>query len=299
MSQRHTQPDRPPTSVSAKPRAILATTLVLGAAVLAGLPGCRGDRSDSPPRQFFPDMDDSPKFKPQTGTEFFVDGRAMRPSVPGTVPFGRSASAAGEDRGALLRGDIGVYFGKQTVKTADGKSVDEFLKLMPAAVIQGDSPVDREADLARLLKRGEERFNIYCSVCHNYDAKGGGQVGKQWSYPLPNLIDKTYIDRDDPQGKGRDGYLFHTIRNGVLNPDGTWKMPPYAHAVNERDAWAIVLHLRKLQTVYGGVGVDSLSDSERQEVLKNKPAQPTPPTPPTPPAGTGAAPGSAGKGGQS
>ncbi|HZW07030.1 MAG TPA: hypothetical protein VFF65_07890, partial [Phycisphaerales bacterium] len=59
------------------------TRLVLtaGALALAAASGCRGDRSDSRPRQFFPDMDDSPKFKPQTATPFFADGRAMRQPV--------------------------------------------------------------------------------------------------------------------------------------------------------------------------------------------------------------------------
>src|SRR5579862_6726173 len=59
-------------------------------AVLVGtLPGCRGDREDKPPHQFIPDMDDSPKFKPQTESPFFADGRAMRQPVEGTVAFGR------------------------------------------------------------------------------------------------------------------------------------------------------------------------------------------------------------------
>src|SRR3954470_16726593 len=56
----------------------------------AGLAGCRGDREEKPPRQFFPDMDDQPKWKPQSQSEFFVDGRTMRKPVAGTVPFGRN-----------------------------------------------------------------------------------------------------------------------------------------------------------------------------------------------------------------
>ena len=50
------------------------TILILAGLALAGglLSGCRGDRSDKPPRQFFPDLDDSPKFKPQTKSEFFA-----------------------------------------------------------------------------------------------------------------------------------------------------------------------------------------------------------------------------------
>lgn len=47
-----------------------------------------------------------------------------------------------------------------------------------------------------------------------------------------------------------DGYIFDVIRNGILNPGNAtvpYKMPPYAHAINERDAWSIVAYIRVLQ----------------------------------------------------
>ncbi|MEL7240373.1 MAG: hypothetical protein AAGK78_16055, partial [Planctomycetota bacterium] len=66
-------------------------SMMLAVASAAGLlAGCRGERTDKPPRQLFPDMDDQPRFKVQRGTEFFTDGRTMRPVVEGTVPFGRA-----------------------------------------------------------------------------------------------------------------------------------------------------------------------------------------------------------------
>ena len=34
-------------------------------------------------------------------------------------------------------------------------------------------PVDE-----KLLKRGQERFNIYCSVCHGYTGEGNGLVAQ-------------------------------------------------------------------------------------------------------------------------
>ena len=54
----------------------------------AALPGCRGDRSDKRPRQFFPDMDDSPKWKPQ-----IVDPDRVQPrlSVAGLVGIAAGA----------------------------------------------------------------------------------------------------------------------------------------------------------------------------------------------------------------
>ena len=60
----------------------LGSTAVLA---VAGMPACRGERTDKPPRQFFPDMDDQPKYKAQSESPVFADGRSMREPVPGVV----------------------------------------------------------------------------------------------------------------------------------------------------------------------------------------------------------------------
>ena len=53
----------------------VATTLC--ALTLAGATvGCRGDRSNEPPRQFFPSLDDQPKYQAQSKHEFFGDERS-------------------------------------------------------------------------------------------------------------------------------------------------------------------------------------------------------------------------------
>lgn len=244
----------------------LALTLAL-AGTLAGLSGCRGERTDKPPRQFIPDMDDGPKWKPQARTGFYADGRTMRPTVAGTVAFGRSSVAADEARADLLREDAGFYLGRVSAPGSGagaGGAEPAFIERMPVEVT------------APMIERGQERFNIYCSVCHGYDGKGKGLVGDParrtgWSYALPNFHDKAYTDRNEP--KGKDGYLFHVIRNGVLNPDGTWKMPPYGHAVDEADAWAIVAYLRTLQAVYAGQLAD-VPEAERAKLMSTRPAKP-------------------------
>lgn len=201
-------------------------------AIAAG--GCRGDRSEKPPRQIFPDMDDQMKWKPQGTSEFFADGRTMRTPVKGTVAFGRWehvsdegwASTFMKQRADLLREDDGYYRGVN--------GAGEYLAAMPVAPTRA------------MIQRGMERFNIYCSACHGYEGDGKGTVGVRWSYPPANLHDVKY--RDAAEATGRDGYIFHVIRNGVIGGDGKQKMPSYAHAVNESDAWAIVAYLRALQT---------------------------------------------------
>jgi len=245
-------------------RLMTAAALLMCAAGVVLLPACRGDRSDKPPRQFFPDMDDSPKFKNQSDTQFFTDGRKMRPAVAGSVAFGERADAQSIERARFLKEDPSFYLGKD----ANG----EFLVKAPIALTQ------------EMLLRGEERFNIYCASCHGYDGFGKGLVGQKWAYPLPNFHDPKYSD--PAQQTGRDGYIFHTVRNGVLNPDGTWKMPPYAHAVKEEDAWLIVAHFRVLQQIYLGQSGD-VPEPVRQKLNTERP--PAPPAPEATPEATPAA----------
>src|SRR5262245_2019454 len=118
--------------------------------------GCQGDREDKPPRQFFPDLDDQQKWKPQEQSGFYADGRTMRRPVAGTVAFGRDPLVVDpakdpwgahfmEERGDLLREDKALYEGL----AEDGKT---YLDKIPI-------PVTME-----LVKRGQNRFSIYCSV---------------------------------------------------------------------------------------------------------------------------------------
>ena len=234
--------------------------ILLGAGLLAAaaaLPGCRGDRSDSPPRQFFP------------------DGRQMRPSAAGTVAFGQSTDAEDPGRDRYLKDNTAFYFGK-AINTPD----QPYVRDIPVPVTMA------------MINRGKERFNIYCSVCHGYDGKGKGMVGDTarrtgWSYALPNFHDETGKYTDKTQPTAQDGYIFHVIRYGVLNPDGSWKMPPYGHAVSEADAWAIVSYIRTLQAAYAGKPED-VPESELDRLRRTRPtgASPAP-----------AQPAAAGKGG--
>lgn len=242
-----------------RPASRMMARLAVVAALGAGLSGCRGDRTDDPPRQFLPDMDDSPKWEPQGASPFFLDsedisdeaghvpgahfGRMMRPSPEGAVPFGSLPVAAAEDqfdpafrddlnreREGYLRGDDAFYYGVDE----DGSPVDT----IPMEVTR------------TLLERGEERFDIYCSVCHGYQGDGRGMVGRRWSIPVPNYHDPKYSD--PAQRTGKDGYLFHVARYGLKNPDGSIRMPGYGHALDAPDAWAVVAYIRALQAA--GVG---------------------------------------------
>lgn len=237
--------------------AAMLTLCVAGAAMT----GCRGERSDSPPRQFIPDMDDTPKFRNQSSAPFFADGRSMRPRVPNTVAFGDDTDAASIRRAAFLKENPLVYqgFDPATPKAAEGDPA--YAAVIPAAAIdqwiaeanvkgggfKADDAASRSQAISAMIKRGQDRFNIYCSACHGYEGDGRGLVGVRWMSPVPTFHDAKYKDRSLKTGK--DGYLFHTILHGVPDADPTKppKMPAYSDKIHAPDAWAIVAYMRALQ----------------------------------------------------
>lgn len=174
-------------------RLFLAVALVIGA-------GCRGQTSTDPPINLFSDMDSQGKYKAEAPSPLFADGRAMRPLVEGTV-------AQGE-----LRDDDALYRGKEG---------ETYVARAPIAVDEVT------------LRRGEERFNVYCSPCHDKSGSGHGMAVKR-GYPPP-------IDLAGDRVCGlADGEIFDVISHGKGN------MPSYRKQIPVADRWAIVTWVRVL-----------------------------------------------------
>lgn len=172
-------------------------------ALVVLLAGCRGGTSDDPPVHLNRNMDTQEKYTAQRSSGFFADGKAMRTPPEGTVARGQ------------LREDP-VYF---TGKDAGGAYV-------PSIPFEVD---------AAALKRGGERFGIYCSPCHGYTGDGKGKI-MEYKYPIPptNLYEQRIYDMPD-------GNIYEVIANGVRN------MPSYREQIPVRDRWLIVAHVRGLQ----------------------------------------------------
>jgi mono/diheme cytochrome c family protein len=234
----------------------------LGALLACGLTGCREERTDETPHQFLPDMDDSPKFKPQTQTEFFADGRAMRPAVKGAVAFGDSMRVEDISRSKYRREIPELWDGVDPSGKPLAEGEKAFVSRIPDAALNEFKALRAErgqmfesdaAAMREMINRGQERFNIYCAVCHGFKGEGGdpknlkgGIVGQRWGAPVPSYHDPKYSD--SKVKTGRDGYIFSVIRNGVPDTEGKpLKMPSYADKVSELDAWAIVAYVRVLQ----------------------------------------------------
>jgi len=164
------------------------------------------------------DMHDQPRFKPYAETDFFGDRRSMRPLVDGTVPRGH------------LNEDEAYHTG------FDGKA---FVEAFP-------EPVD-----AAMLERGQERFNIYCSPCHDQVGYGRGMI-VQRGYKQPQSFHSDRARALPP------GYYVHAMTRGF------GVMPAYAAQVPVADRWAIAAYIRALQLSQNA----SLSDVPASERAK-------------------------------
>jgi mono/diheme cytochrome c family protein len=115
------------------------------------------------------------------------------------------------------------------------------------------------------LARGQQQFNIYCSVCHGMNGRGNGLVNRRaqkilattWT-PPSNMHDPTLYADVYPDGK-----LFSTITNGVR------KMPGYASQIKAKDRWAIVAYVRALQASQNAT-LEDVPESQRSKIEKEQ-----------------------------
>jgi mono/diheme cytochrome c family protein len=144
-----------------------------------------------------------PKYKAQSRSAFFADGRTDRPLPPNVV----------------ARGELQLDDHRYRGKNADGS----FARGFPASL-----PVTNE-----LMARGQQRFTIYCAPCHG--ALGDGQ-GITKSYGM--TATPTY--HDDRLRQMAEGELFNTITNGKntmmpyadkLPADDRWAVIAYLRAL--------------------------------------------------------------------
>lgn len=148
------------------------------------------------------DMHDQPKLKPYRSSDFFADGSGMRALPAHTVARGS------------LREDTHFFTGRM----ADGSMATELPMPMTKA----------------LLKRGQDRFKIYCTPCHGQLGDGRGMVVRR-GYKQPTSY------HDERLRQVPIGYFFDVMTNGFA------VMPSYAAQVAPADRWAIAAYIRALQ----------------------------------------------------
>ncbi len=147
------------------------------------------------------DMTDQAKEKPLGAEAFFANGMASRPLPEHTVARGQ------------LREDTRYFTGK------DG---DKFIPELPVKLTPD------------LLQRGRERYDIYCSPCHDRTGQGHGAIVSR-GFPAPPSLHIERLRQADI------GWFYEVITHG----HGV--MYSYASRVEPADRWAVAAYIRALQ----------------------------------------------------
>jgi mono/diheme cytochrome c family protein len=167
-------------------------------------------------------MYNQPKYKPLATSDFFADKRASRPLVESTVARGTldAANAAAPPAGT------------------------------PGAVALATTlpvPLNRE-----LLSRGRERYEIFCTPCHDRTGGGQGMVVRRGYRPPPSL----HIER---LREAPVGHLYDVMTRGL------GAMPDYAQQIPPADRWAIAAYIRALQLAQHA-SIDDVPAGERPKL---------------------------------
>lgn len=152
------------------------------------------------------DMHNEPKMIPQRGSEMFADHRGARPQVVDTVARGQ------------LHEDSYFYTG--VVQGANGYREEKDELPFPVTL--------------EVLKRGQERFNVYCTPCHSRVGNGLGEIVQRGYKPAANLHDQVRMAQPL-------SHYFYVMTHGY------GAMPDYSAQLNPADRWAVAAYIRALQ----------------------------------------------------
>lgn len=166
------------------------------------------------------DMHDNPRFEPLEATSLFPDGRSSRNRVPGSVARGESTWDA---------------------HLMEGRANGELAATFPFEVTRA------------VLDRGRQRFEIFCSPCHDRAGTGEGIIVARGLKRPPSL----HVER---LRQAAPGYLFDVITRGFGS------MYDLSDRIVPADRWAIVAYVRALQRSRNAT-LDDVSEAARARLL--------------------------------
>jgi mono/diheme cytochrome c family protein len=146
------------------------------------------------------DMYDQARYTANQPSDFFEDGRSMRPPVPNTVPITEEEP------------DSVLYTGLENGELAT------------------ELPMELTAEL---LERGQTRFNAYCAPCHGISGDGNGVIAYRGGFLVTSL-------HQDRLRTVAPGYIFDVITNGIgrmysyanrIPPEDRWAVTAYVRAL--------------------------------------------------------------------
>ena len=165
------------------------------------------------------DMHDQPRVEPFEESDFFGDRRSARPALEGTIPRGH------------LRLDEHLYTGKIN---------GELATTVPF-------PVTLD-----VLRRGQERYDIYCAPCHSKVGNGLGMIVQRGMKQPESFHSQRLLEVEI-------GHFFDVTTNGFGN------MYSYEERVEPRDPWAIAAYIRALQ-LSQGANLSELPESDQRRI---------------------------------
>ena len=206
--------------------------------LVISLAGFQGSLTRNRPIEIFPDMDRQARVRPQAPNLFneiygTKDGIGSRLPVTGTI-------------------SRGTPFADTPVNTGKKDGSDGWLELNPLEVNE------------KTLKRGRERYDIYCTPCHGKAGDGNG-ITSQYNLVAADLHQMRLVQIED-------GYIFDVLKNGynlTTNSVGiaSYRMPAYDSKMSNEDLWHVVSYIRALQ--YSQLGkLDEVDEDDRAELQK-------------------------------
>ena len=177
------------------------------------------------------DMQDQPKMKAFRSSNFFGDGLSARQPVEGTVPRG------------YLRTDTALFTGKKTKNPMSAPATPSATPAGPQPTTSVPTGANAYPDdvetfpfpiTEETMLRGQQRYDIFCSVCHGRTGYGDGMIVRRGYRRAASF-------HDDRLRLAPVGHFFDAITNG-------WgAMPSYAPQIPVQDRWAIIAYIRALQ----------------------------------------------------
>jgi mono/diheme cytochrome c family protein len=213
-------------------------------------------------------MAHQPAYRPLEPSAFFADQRSSRPLVDGTVPRGELRQGS-FFTGRKPAGEVAAMEGAALIANPD----------LPGAALFDSAHADYRAyldalpfaadKLASMARRGQDRFNIYCSPCHDRAGTGRGMIVERGYTQPPSyytdysrgllLRKRTVLLPEVPVG-----YYFEVITNGF------GAMPSYRKQVSPADRWAIIAYIRVLQLSHNA-RIDDVTDAATRLKLESEP----------------------------
>jgi mono/diheme cytochrome c family protein len=242
------------------------------------------------------DMQDQPKYKVYRASNFFKDGLSSRSLPEGTVPrgylradaslytgkkdkaqAGQNASGGqntGGQQNQNAQGQSGVGSGGGNANNGGASGAGGATNAGGAAanIYEDDVETFPFPITPELVTRGQERYQIFCSMCHGLSGYGDGMIVRRGFRKPPSYY-------EDKVRQAPVGHYYDVITKG-------WgAMPSYSEQIPVQDRWAIVAYIRALQLTVPPAPQQGGSDGARETPAQQPQSQQRPANSRTPQSG--------------